>query len=150
MPATDLTPAQLAAVTHPGGPLLILAGAGTGKTHTLVERFAWLTERGTPPEAVLALTFSPAAADDLRRRIEARVPPPYEDVPVTTFHGFCAQLLREEAVEAGVDPFAAPVSPADRLAMLQERIDELPLASHDLRGNPSALLGSLVQRIDRL
>ena len=150
MPAKDLTPAQLAAVTHPGGPLLILAGAGTGKTHTLVERVAWLAEHGTPPEAVLALTFSPAAADDLRRRIEARVPPPYEEVAVTTFHGFCAQLLREEAVEAGVDPFAAPVSPADRLAMLQERIDELPLASHDLRGNPSALLGSLVQRIDRL
>ena len=63
---TDLTPAQLAAVTHPGGPLLVIAGAGTGKTHTLVERFAWLAEGGTPPEAVLALTYSTAAADDLR------------------------------------------------------------------------------------
>jgi DNA helicase-2/ATP-dependent DNA helicase PcrA len=150
VPATDLTPAQRAAVTHPGGPLLIVAGAGTGKTHTLAERFVWLTERGVPPEAVLVLTFSAAAADDLRRRVEARVAPPYEEIAVTTVPGFCARLLREEAAEAGVDPFTAPVSAADRLALLQERIDELPLASHDLRGNPSALLGSLVQRIDRL
>ncbi|MPZ21933.1 MAG: transposase, partial [Luteitalea sp.] len=49
-----------------------------------------------------------------------------------------ARLLREEALEAGVDPFAAPVTSSDRLAMLLERIDELPLASHALRGNPSA------------
>jgi len=142
--------AQLAAVMHPGGPLLILAAAGTGKTHTLVERFAWLVEQGTPADSILALAFSTAAADDLRERIEERVPARYEELSVTTFQAFCARLLREEALEAGVDPFAAPVTASERLAMLLERIDELPLASHDLRGNPSALLGSIVQRIDRL
>jgi DNA helicase-2/ATP-dependent DNA helicase PcrA len=142
--------AQRAAVAHPGGPLLIIAGAGAGKTHTLVERFAWLAANGTPADAILALTFSAAAADDLRERIEARVPARYEELSVTTFHAFCARLLREEALEAGIDPFAAPVTASDRLAMLLERIDDLPLASHDLRGNPSALLGSIVQRIDRL
>ena len=148
---TENTPAQLEAVTHLGGPLLILAGAGTGKTHTLVERFAWLAEHGTPAEAILALTFSAAAADELRERIETRIgAAAYEELSVTTFQAFCARLLREEALEAGIDPFAAPVTAADRLAMLLERIDELPLASHDLRGNPSALLGSIVQRIDRL
>jgi DNA helicase-2/ATP-dependent DNA helicase PcrA len=151
VPTTENTPAQLEAVTHPGGPLLILAGAGTGKTYTLVERFAWLVEQGTPADAILALTFSTAAADELRERIEARMgATPYEELSVTTFQGFCARLLREEALEAGIDPFAAPVTAADRLAMLLERIDELPLASHDLRGNPSAVLGSIVQRIDRL
>jgi DNA helicase II / ATP-dependent DNA helicase PcrA len=66
--------AQRAAITHPGGPLLILAAAGTGKTHALVERFAWLVEQGTPADAILALTFSPAAADELRERLEQRVP----------------------------------------------------------------------------
>jgi DNA helicase-2/ATP-dependent DNA helicase PcrA len=148
---TEQTPAQLEAVTHPGGPLLIVAGAGAGKTHTLVERFAWLAEHGTAPDAILALTFSTAAADDLRERIETRLAGvAYEELTVTTFQAFCARLLREEALEAGVDPFAAPVTAADRLAMLLERIDELPLASHDLRGNPSALLGSIVQRIDGL
>ena len=141
---------QRAAITHRSGPLLILAGAGTGKTYALVERFAWLVEQGVPADAILALTFSPTAADDLRERIERRVPAGYEELSVTTFQAFCARLLRQEALEAGVDPFAAPVTASDRLALLLERIDELPLASHDLRGNPSALLGSIVQRIDRL
>ena len=67
-----------------------------------------------------------------------------------TFQDLCARILRDEALEAGVDPFATPVAPADRLAMLLERIDDLPLRHHDLRGNPSALLGSIVGRIDRL
>jgi DNA helicase II / ATP-dependent DNA helicase PcrA len=148
--STGPTDAQRRAITHPGGPLLVIAGAGTGKTTVLVERFAWLAREGCPPESILALTFSKAAADELRERIEARVAPPYEELAVTTFEAFCAQLLRDEALEAGIDPFAAPVTPADRLATLLERIDELPLLHHDLRGNPSALLGSIVQRIDRL
>jgi DNA helicase-2/ATP-dependent DNA helicase PcrA len=150
VPDAPLTPAQREAVEHPGGPLLIIAGAGTGKTRTLVERFAWLVRHGTPPEGILALTFSTAAADELRERIEDRISRPFEELTVTTFHAFCARLLRDEALEAGVDPFATPVTPADRLAMLLERIDELPLSQHDLRGNPSAMLGAIVGRIDRL
>ncbi|MEA2311630.1 MAG: ATP-dependent helicase UvrD/PcrA, partial [Solirubrobacteraceae bacterium] len=146
-----LTPAQQEAANHPGGPLLVIGGAGTGKTATLAERFAWLAAQGTAPEAILALAFSPAAADDLCARVEARLAAPAaEELHVTTFQAFCARLLRDEALEAGVDPFATPVSAADRLAMLLERIDDLPLRHHDLRGNPSALLGSIVARIDRL
>ena len=142
----EKTPAQLEAVTHPGGPLLILGGAGTGKTHALVERFAWLVEQGTPagrdPGAdVLDVRRGRRCASGSRRACRA----PYEELSVTTFQAFCARLLREEALEAGVDPFAAPVTAADRLALLLERIDELPLALHDLRGNPSALLGSIVR-----
>jgi DNA helicase-2/ATP-dependent DNA helicase PcrA len=150
VPEAPLTPAQLEAVQHPGGPLLIVAGAGTGKTRTLVERFAWLADHGTQPEEILVLTFSTAAAEELRERIEAAIARSYEELTVTTFHAFCGRLLRDEATEAGVDPFATPVTPADRLAMLLERIDELPLSQHDLRGNPSAMLGGIVGRIDRL
>jgi DNA helicase II / ATP-dependent DNA helicase PcrA len=97
--STGLTDAQRRAITHPGGPLLILAGAGTGKTTVLVERFAWLAAEGCAPESILALTFSATPADDLRERIEARVAPPYEELAVTTFQAFCAQLLRDEALE---------------------------------------------------
>src|SRR3712207_5445003 len=121
-----LTAAQREAVTHPGGPLLVVAGAGTGKTTVLVERFAWLAQT-VPPESILMLTFSAAAADALRERLEDRLAEPYEELTVTTFHGFCGQLLHDEALEAGIDPFATPVTAADRLAMLLERIDDLPL-----------------------
>ncbi|HWM09392.1 MAG TPA: ATP-dependent helicase, partial [Solirubrobacteraceae bacterium] len=145
-----MTPDQRAAVEHPGGPLLVIGGAGTGKTTVLAERFLHLVGAGAPPESLLVLCYSTAAADAMRARLEDRLPGAYEELAVTTFHGFCARLLRDEALEAGLDPFATPVSASDRLAMLLERIDDLPLRHHDLRGNPSATLGAIVQRIDRL
>jgi len=147
----QLTPRQLEAVAHPGGPLLVVGGAGTGKTTVLCERFAWLVgEGGMAPESILALTVSETAADALRERLEGGLDGGFEELTVATVHGFCARVLHDEALEAGLDPFAAPVTPADRLAMLLERIDELPLTSHDIRGNPSQLIGSIVARIDRL
>jgi DNA helicase II / ATP-dependent DNA helicase PcrA len=146
-----LSAAQHEAIKHGGGPLLVIGGAGTGKTTALVERFAWLAERrGGEVTAEKILLLAPSA-EALRERIEERLGRPASEEPaVTTFQGLCARLLHDEALEAGVDPFATPVSPADRLAMLLERIDELPLRHHDLRGNPSAVLGSIVGRIDRL
>ncbi len=138
-----LNAAQRAAVTHPGGPLLVLAGAGTGKTRTLMRRFAWLVERGTPADEVLALTFSAAAAAEMRERLETLLDQPYEELHVATFHSFCIRLLQEEALEAGVDPFFAPVTPADRLALLLERLDELSVRQHDIRGNPRLAAGQL-------
>ncbi|MFL5820232.1 MAG: ATP-dependent helicase [Solirubrobacteraceae bacterium] len=149
-PVDGLTPAQIEAVTHPGGPLVVVAGAGAGKTRTLVARFTWLVEQGCPPDSILALTFSAPAAEELRARLETAIDRPYEDLAVSTFHSFCARLLREEAAAAGIDPFAQPVTPADRLALLLERIDELPLRRHDLHGNPAALLASFIERFDRL
>ena len=146
----ELSPEQRAAVEHSGGPLLVLGGAGSGKTTVLAERFLHLAGNGAAPESLLVLCYSTAAADALRARLEDRLAGAYEELTVTTFHGFCARLLRDEAFEAGLDPFVSPVSAADRLAMLLERIDDLPLRHHDLRGNPSATLGAIVQRIDRL
>src|SRR3712207_1292344 len=104
-----LNASQRAVVTHPGGPLLAVAGAGTGKTRTLTTRFAWLVEQGTPPECILALTFSSPAAAEMRERLETLLDTPYEELNVSTFHSFCVQLLQDEALEAGVDPFFSPV-----------------------------------------
>ncbi len=146
----ELSPEQRAAVEHSGGPLLVLGGAGSGKTTVLAERFLHLVREGAGPESLLVLCYSTVAADALRAELENRLEGAYEELAITTFHGFCARLLRDEALEAGLDPFVAPVSAADRLAMLLERIDDLPLRHHDLRGNPSATLGAIVQRIDRL
>ena len=145
-----LNRAQEAAVTHPDGPLVVVAGAGTGKTQTIVRRFAWLVDRGLPAEQILALTFSGPAAADLRERLEVVLDSPYEELHVETFRSFCLRLLQDEALEAGVDPFLSPVTPADRLALLLERIDDLSLRAHEIRGNPAPLLASFVSRIDRL
>jgi DNA helicase-2/ATP-dependent DNA helicase PcrA len=145
-----LSRSQRAAVTHPGGPLLVVAGAGTGKTRTLTRRFAWLVEEGLPADALLALTFSSHAAAEMRERLEDLLRTPYGELHVATFHSFCTRLLQDEALEAGVDPFLSPVTPADRLALLLDRLDDLTLRHHETRGNPAPLLASFVSRIDRL
>jgi DNA helicase-2/ATP-dependent DNA helicase PcrA len=148
--AAELSAAQLEAVAHRGGPLMVVGGAGSGKTRTLLERFAHLAEEGAPPDSILMLTLSKLAAAELRERLETRIRTPWEELPVCTFESFCARLLRVEALEAGVEPFFVPVTPADRLALLLERIDDLGLRRHEIRGNPAPLLGSFVSRIDRL
>src|SRR4051794_37297924 len=148
--ARGLTEAQLDAARHPGGPLLVVGGAGTGKTRTLMARFEWLAKHGTPADSILALTFSSSAANRMRERLEGSLPVPFEELCVTTFHGFCARMLHDEAIEAGLDPFFAAVTPADRLALMLDRIDDLTLRRHEIRGNPAPLLASFIARIDRL
>ena len=130
--------------------MLVVAGAGTGKTRVVTERFAWLVSEGTPADCILALTFSNPAAGEMRERLETLIETSWEELPVATFHSFCARLLRDEALEAGVDPFFVPVTPADRLAILLDHLDELTLRRHEIRGNPARLVGSFVSRIDRL
>ncbi|HEX6621808.1 MAG TPA: ATP-dependent helicase, partial [Solirubrobacteraceae bacterium] len=150
-PLDGLTPAQHEVAAHRGGPLLVVGAAGTGKTRALLARHAWLASAGgLAPEQVLALTASEAAADALRTGVEDELERGFEELAVHTVHGFGARLLRDEALEAGLDPFVVPVAPADRLAMLLERVDELTLQVHDFQGNPATLLASVIARIDRL
>jgi DNA helicase-2/ATP-dependent DNA helicase PcrA len=149
--AATLTAAQVRVVTHADGPLLVLGGAGTGRTSALVARFARLVADGTPPEAILLLTRSATAAAMLRARCEdALGDRPFEELPALPIHELCARLLHHEAQETGLDPFAMAATPADRLALLLERVDELRLRHHDLRGRPAAALSDVIARIDRL
>ena len=129
----------------------MLGAAGTGKTHALGARHAWLaTDGGLEPEHVLALTHSVPAVDELRAQVESGIGHGFAELHVHTVHGFCARLLRDEADEAGLDPFVVTVSHADRLAMLLERVDELTLRLHDFRGDPASMLAGVLGRIDRL
>jgi DNA helicase-2/ATP-dependent DNA helicase PcrA len=147
---TGLNESQAEAVTHPAGPLLVLAGAGSGKTRVVTRRIAWLAAQGIAPERVLALTFSTRAAEEMRGRAEALLSTPFEELNCSTFHAFCTRLLAEEALEAGLEPFIHPVTPADRLALLMDRLDELSIRHHDLRANPAPVLAQMIDRIDRL
>ena len=145
-----LNEAQRKAVTHPGGPLLVLAGAGSGKTRVITRRIAWLAAQGVDPARVLALTFSTKAAEEMRARAEELLEEPYEELHCSTFHAFCARLLHEESLEGGFDPFFHPVTQADRLALLMDHADELSIRHHDMRGNPAPFFARALDRIDRL
>ena len=96
----SLTPAQREAVEHREGPLLILAGPGSGKTRVITHRIANLLHQGVPARQILALTFTNKAADEMRARLERLAPG--EPVWMSTFHRFCARLLRQHAALVGL------------------------------------------------
>jgi DNA helicase II / ATP-dependent DNA helicase PcrA len=97
-----LNPVQAEAVTHPGGPLLIVAGAGSGKTRVLTHRVAWLiAEQGVSPFEILAITFTNKAADEMRSRVAALVGPVAQRMWISTFHSACVRILRRDASRLG-------------------------------------------------
>src|SRR3954468_4432973 len=98
----DLTPAQREAVTHLEGPLLILAGPGSGKTRVITRRVAYLIQQGVRPSNLLAITFTNKAAGEMRQRVEALLPG--NKVWISTFHSFGARILRIHGDHIGLDP----------------------------------------------
>ena len=98
-----LNDAQRAAVTHPHGPLLVIAGPGSGKTRVITHRIGWLIEQGTPPWRILAVTFTNRAAREMRSRLEALIGTDDGDrVWLGTFHRICVRMLRSHGQEIGV------------------------------------------------
>ncbi len=97
----SLNPDQLDAVVHRGGPLLVVAGAGSGKTRVLTHRIAHLIHDGVPPSAILAITFTNKAADEMKHRVAALVGPMVRAMWVCTFHSACVRILRANAEALG-------------------------------------------------
>ncbi|MEY2553694.1 MAG: ATP-dependent helicase UvrD/PcrA, partial [Ilumatobacteraceae bacterium] len=96
-----LNPDQLDAVVHRGGPLLVVAGAGSGKTRVLTQRIAHLIDEGMPPSAILAITFTNKAAEEMRHRVAHLVGPVTRAMWVCTFHAACVRILRANADRLG-------------------------------------------------
>src|SRR4029453_15608354 len=97
-----LNPDQLDAVVHRDGPLLVVAGAGSGKTRGLTHRIAHLIHEGTPPSRILAITFTNKAAAEMRERVGSLVGPVVKTMWVSTFHSACVRLPRADGDRSGV------------------------------------------------
>src|SRR6516165_1822837 len=121
----DLTPAQREAVTHTEGPLLILAGAGSGKTRVITRRVAYLLAQGVRPGNILAITFTNKAADEMRQRIEALVPG--SRVWISTFHALGARLLRQYADRLGLDRNFTIYDQTDRNKLVKMALEDAGL-----------------------
>jgi DNA helicase-2/ATP-dependent DNA helicase PcrA len=117
----DLTPAQREAVTHFEGPLLILAGAGSGKTRVITRRVAYLLCQGVKPYHILAITFTNKAAGEMRQRIEALVPD--SRVWISTFHSLGARLLRLYAERLGLERNFTIYDQADRNRLVKAALE---------------------------
>ncbi len=123
-----LNPAQTLAVEHENGPALVIAGAGSGKTRVLTARVARLLERGVPPDAILAFTFTNRAAREMRERIEQAVGPVARELWVGTFHATAMRLLRREAHTLGLSPAFTIYDRADQESILKEILKSLELS----------------------
>src|SRR5580693_20650 len=123
-----LNPQQRAAVVHEGSPLLIVAGAGSGKTRVLTHRIAYLlAARGVAPGEVLAITFTNKAAGEMRERVADLVGPRARSMWVSTFHSACVRILRREAKSLGFTSSFTIYDSADSQRLLKQVIRELDL-----------------------
>jgi DNA helicase-2/ATP-dependent DNA helicase PcrA len=123
-----LNPQQRAAVTHTGGPLLIVAGAGSGKTRVLAHRIAYLlAERHASPGQILAITFTNKAAGEMKERVAALVGGRARAMWVSTFHSACVRILRAEAKQIGIPSTFSIYDAADSLRLMTLVVRELDL-----------------------
>jgi DNA helicase II / ATP-dependent DNA helicase PcrA len=122
-----LTPAQREAVEHLEGPLLILAGPGSGKTRVITHRIANLLRHGVRARSILALTFTNKAAEEMRSRLDSLAPG--EPVWMSTFHRFCARVLRQYAPLVGLSENFTIYDTADSRQVLRRTLDELQLST---------------------
>ena len=132
------------------GRLLVTGTAGTGRTEALVRRFGSLIADGVRAERILLACRTRAGAAVLRERVETQLEQAHEELWIGTFTEIAERILRDHPTEAGLDPFFTTVTAADRLAILLDRVDDLPLRRHEIRGNPAGLLARLLRRIDLL
>jgi DNA helicase-2/ATP-dependent DNA helicase PcrA len=121
-----LNPVQREAVTHTEGPLLVLAGAGSGKTRVLTHRVAYIIEQGlAAPDEVLAITFTNKAAQEMKERVALLVGPESRRMWVSTFHAFCARVLRSHAPKLGYKSGFTIYDAADQVRLVKRCIVEL-------------------------
>jgi DNA helicase-2/ATP-dependent DNA helicase PcrA len=154
MPSVPLDPDQQAAVAHRGGPCLVLAGPGSGKTRIIVERFLALNEEGVAPSAQLVLTYTRKAAAEMRSRAEAAHGSFGGEPPLSNYHSFAGRVVREWGWLAGISPAFRIADEAERwlhlesvLATLKPRTLWNPVRPHDLVDSILDVIGKAKQEL---
>lgn len=146
----ELTSQQRQAVEHGGGPLLIVAGAGTGKTMVLTRRIAHLVNlKMAKPEEILALTFTEKAAEEMSERVDLLLPYGFANIPILTFHAFGDAVLREFALELGLNPDFQVLSQAEQFIFFKDHLFEFPLKLYRPLSNPTKFIQAVLTVISR-
>ncbi len=141
----DLTEPQIEAVTHIDGPLLVLAGAGSGKTRVITRRIAYMVAQGLPPWNIVAVTFTNKAAAEMKTRTMALLADmpgrPGERVLVSTFHSLCVRILRQYGQAAGLPPGFGILDSADQTKLFKQVLAKVGLSPENF--NPNAVQGQI-------
>ncbi len=141
---------QLDAVTHIEGPLMIVAGAGTGKTTVVTHRISWLIDQGhAKPEEILALTFTDKAAGEMEERVDRLLPYGYVDLQISTFHSFAEKLLRQYGAELGLSRDFRLMPELDAWLLARQHFDRFTLDYYRPLGNPTKYIRSLLTHFSR-
>src|SRR6476646_2522037 len=144
-----LNPEQREAVLHTKGPLLILAGAGSGKTRVITSRIAYLVGDGhAKPNEVLAVTFTNKAAEEMRTRVESLLGSDVTGMWVSTFHALCARLLRREAPAIGLSRDFVIYDASDQLSVVKQALKTIGIDDKILP--PRAALARISQAKNRM
>ena len=142
-------PSQEEAAHAPRGPLLLEAGPGTGKTRTLVGRIVFLLEQQVPPTAILALTFSNRAAEEMRSRVADASPDDASRIWIGTFHAFGLELLRKYGTYLGLPSRTNVLDPSDSIALLERMLSDLNLDHYQNLYDPALYLRDIMAAISR-
>lgn len=120
----ELNPEQKAAAKHIEGPLVILAGAGTGKTRVITYRIAHMLDQGIDPDSIVAMTFTNKAAREMKERLTALAPKKAKKLHIGTFHSFCLKFLRIHGHLTGLDAKFSLVGPSEQMDFIRKALDE--------------------------
>ncbi|MBU4099461.1 UvrD-helicase domain-containing protein, partial [Patescibacteria group bacterium] len=147
----NLNEEQLQAVKHGEGPLLIIAGAGTGKTTVITQRIKHLIlEKKVAPSEILALTFTEKAAAEMEERVDVELPYGYTQLWIETFHAFCDRILRSEAIHIGLNPAYKLATEAESILFLRKNLFKLKFNYFRPLGNPYKFLQGFLTHVSRL
>ncbi|MBN1162860.1 UvrD-helicase domain-containing protein [Patescibacteria group bacterium] len=150
-PKINLNENQQKAVQHKTGPLLVIAGAGTGKTRVITERIRHLIQnKKASPEEILALTFTDKASQEMEERVGDIMPLGYVEPWISTFHSFADRLLRAEGLEIGIDPSYKVLAYPEQWLLLRKNLFKLDLDYFRPLGNPTKFISAALKFISRL